>query len=179
MKSAELTYKICVFGEGSVGKTTLVRRYLTGIFEQDLKVTMGAEIFVKYLEIENKEIVLQIWDFGGEESFRFLLPLYAKGSHGGIFIYDVTRYSTLRNLSEWLEIFKGNLNEGEEQIPIIIVGNKSDLSEQRSVSSEDAIDLVKSYNLHDYFESSAKNGQNIEKLFETLTRLIMKNLGVI
>ena len=71
----ELAFKICIYGETCVGKTTLARRFLKGYFEEDIKVTMGAEIFVKFLQIEDKRVVLQVWDFGGESMFNFLLPL--------------------------------------------------------------------------------------------------------
>ena len=65
----EMAYKICIFGESCVGKSTLARRFLTGFFEEDIKLTMGAEIFIKFLDIENIRVVLQIWDFGGEDIF--------------------------------------------------------------------------------------------------------------
>ena len=72
MQKAEFTYKLCIFGEKGVGKTCLVLRYLTGLFGTDTKSTLGAAIYVKYLTIENRKIIIQIWDFGGEQQFHFL-----------------------------------------------------------------------------------------------------------
>ena len=179
MEKLEFIYKICIFGESEVGKTTLTRRYLTGDFELDLKKTMGVEIFVKFLEIENIKIVLQIWDFGGEEMFRFLLPVYARGSSGGIFMYDITNFSSLKRINEWLVIFKEGLSEEEKQIPILMVGGKLDLHEDRRVSSEKAVELSKSYNLIGHIECSSKIGENVDLTFETLTKTILKNAGLI
>ncbi len=106
----ELAYKICIFGETRVGKTTLVRRYLTGYFEEDIKLTMGAEILVKFLTAADKRIVLQIWDFGGESMFNFLLPMYSKGSSGGIFMFDLTREETLDRIELWIDTFKEGIS---------------------------------------------------------------------
>ena len=71
---SEITFKVCVFGEGGVGKTTLVNRYLTGIFEANTKMTLGLDFYVKAIDLDDMKIVLQIWDFGGEDKFKFLLP---------------------------------------------------------------------------------------------------------
>ncbi|MFX0136427.1 MAG: Rab family GTPase [Candidatus Hodarchaeota archaeon] len=173
----ELTYKICIFGEGGVGKTTLTRRYLTGLFEVDTKMTMGAEIFVKNIDIEEYRIVLQIWDFGGEEMFRFLLPAYAKGSSGGLYMFDMTRYNTLKRTKEWLSIFEGGLTPEEKGIPILLIGGKLDLQDQIAVNQEEAERLVKEHNLFKFVECSAKTGENVELLFEILVRKIMKDSG--
>ena len=174
----EVTYKIVVFGNGGVGKTTLLHRYITGEFFLDTKVTIGLDIAVKYLEIEGIKITLQIWDFGGEDRFRFLLPNYTRGAFGGIFMYDITRPHSLRNIDEWLEIFR------REQIkkfhaPLIIVGGKSDLTTRRLISEKEAKKVTKSYKISHHFECSAKTGENIEIIFDTLTRAIMRKAGLL
>ncbi|TFF88035.1 MAG: GTP-binding protein [Promethearchaeota archaeon] len=174
----EVTYKISIFGPGGVGKTTLARRFLTGMFETDLKMTMGAEIFVKHLQIEDFKVILQIWDFGGEKAFRFLLPAYARGSSAGIFMYDITRYATLTHIEDWLDTFKKRL-DNDVQVPIFLVGGKKDLEEKRSVSIEEAKNLARKLEFTDFYECSSKSGFNIEKIFEDLTRLILKYQGVL
>jgi len=179
MEIEEFAYKICIFGESGVGKTTLTRRYLTGNFELDLKITMGVQIFVKFIKIENISVILQIWDFGGEEDFRFLLPGYARGSSGGIIMYDITSSASLERLDEWLAIFKEGLSEEEKLIPILMVGGKLDLHENRDVSSEEAVDLSKSHNLFSHIECSSKTGQNVELIFKTVVNDILKNAGLI
>jgi len=174
----EVTYKIVVFGNGGVGKTTLLRRYITGEFFLDIKMTIGLDIAVKYIEIEGIKITLQLWDFGGEERFRFLLPSYCRGAFGGIFMYDLTRPHTLLNVDEWLEIFK------ETQIkkfnaPLILVGGKSDLTTKRLISEEEAKNIAKSYKIPLYFECSSKTGENVEIIFNTLVKTIMRNAGLL
>lgn len=173
----DFTFKICIFGEGGVGKTTLTRRYLTGVFEGDTKITMGAEIFVKQIDLEEYRIVLQIWDFGGEEMFRFLLPAYAKGSNGAIYMFDLTRYITLNRTKEWLSIFSDGLTSEEKGIPILLVGGKLDLQDQIAVSQDEIDKLIKEYNLYKFVECSAKTGENVELLFEIMVRKLMKEAG--
>ena len=99
-------YKVCIFGDGGVGKTTLIGRYMTGVFKSNTEITIGVDFHIKKLDIQDKRVSLQIWDFAGEGRFRALLPSYVLGASGGIFMYDITRYSSLRNFQEWLTIFK-------------------------------------------------------------------------
>ncbi|MFX1277026.1 MAG: Rab family GTPase [Promethearchaeota archaeon] len=176
---ADATYKIAIFGESTVGKTTLTQRYLTGIFKIDPQLTMGAEIFIKYINVKEKRVVLQIWDFGGEERFRFLLPTYASGSSGGIFMFDITRPSSLSSIEGWLEVFNSGLQENIKDIPILLVGGKSDLSTQREISRDLAMKQINAYNLFDYVECSSKTGENVELIFEILVNEIMNRAGII
>jgi len=124
-------------------------------------------------------IKLQIWDFGGEERFRFFLPIYARGSSGGIFMYDITRISSLNNLNEWLSIFKEQLSPEENKIPILLVGGKKDLKDENSVNFEDAIELAKKHDIFHVIECSAKTGENVEKIFESIVGKIMKEFNLI
>ncbi len=169
------TFKLCLFGDGGVGKTTLIKRYLTKVFDKDLKMTIGADFSVKELNLDGKNARLRIWDFAGEERFKVLLPSFAKGADGGIFMFDTTRYASLNNIEDWLSIFERSTSEQHIEIPIIMVGGKIDLENQRSVESEEAQDLANKYNLHGYFESSSKTGDNVEEIFEFITRIMIEN----
>jgi len=175
----ELAYKICIFGESNVGKTTLARRYLTGYFEEDIVLTMGAEILIQFVEIKNFRIVLQIWDFGGEDIFKFLLPMYSRGSSGGIFMFDLTREKTLNRIEQWLDVFKKGLPPEKLEIPIILVGGKLDLQNQIDISQVEEKKITQQYNLYKYIECSSKTGENVENIFETLLRKILKNFSLI
>lgn len=170
----EIAYKLCIFGESEVGKTTLARRYLTGYFEEDIKLTMGAELFVKYITIDNIRVVLQLWDFGGEDDFKFLLPLYSKGSSGGIFMFDLSNRASLNQIDEWIKLFKQDSVSGEKISPILMVGGKQDLQGQIVITESEAQTIAKENNLYKYIECSSKTGVNVENLFETLIRDILK-----
>jgi small GTP-binding protein len=175
----DATFKICIFGDGGVGKTSLTKRYVTGLFDEGLKVTIGLDFYVKNIEIDDKSLSLQIWDFAGESRFRFLLPDYVKGASGGIFMYDITRYASIKKIDEWLLVFEKGLLGEEKRIPIIMVGGKADLDHKRAVRSEEAIELAKSRNFIGFLECSSKSGKNVEKLFTSLGHVMLKNAGLV
>jgi len=180
MVESDLMFKICLFGDGGVGKTTLIGRYLTGVFKSNQTITIGVDFHVKKLEIEGKKVSLQIWDFAGESRFRFLLPSYVVGASGGIFMYDITRFSSLKNFPDWIEIFKkGFIGAQDKQLPVIMAGSKLDLNYKRAVSSKEAFDMAKANNLYGYIECSAKDGRNVEDIFYEITKLMMHRADII
>jgi small GTP-binding protein len=169
------SYKVCIFGDAGVGKTSLTYRFITNRFIQDTKLTLGVDIVAKDISIDKYRIKLQIWDFGGEDRFKIFLPVYARGSSGGIFMYDLTRKNSFGNITSWINIFKKNLTDEESEIPILGVGGKKDLSEERAITSENSKGLAKKHKLYDLIECSAKTGENIEKIFESITYKMLKN----
>ncbi len=171
-------FKVCIFGDGGVGKTTLINRYLTGVFINNSQLTVGVDFHIKKVEIEGKTVTLQIWDFAGEERFRFLLPSYALGSSGGIFLFDITRYSSIKNFDSWLNIFKQGYKGKNHQIPVLMVGSKLDLNYKRAVSKAEAYEIVKKNNLYGYLECSAKNGQNVQDIFNEIAILMLKRANL-
>ena len=173
------SYKICIFGDAGVGKTSLTYRYITNRFEQDTKLTLGVDIIAKDVDINDYKIKLQIWDFGGEERFRVFLPVYARGSAGGIFMYDITRKNSMDKINDWISIFKRDLSKEEREIPILAVGGKSDLDNERKISLEDAKSLANMYEIYDVIECSAKNGENILEIFESITKEMLKKSNLL
>ena len=171
----KIAFKLCIFGDGGVGKTTLIRRFSTGVFKKDIKMTIGADFSVKNIEIDGRLITLRIWDFAGEDRFRVLLPAFAKGADGGIFMYDTTRYSSLGQIKDWLSIFEYFVSDDHIKIPIIMVGGKTDLVEKRSITSEEALELSNNYDLEGHFECSSKTGDNVEQIFEIISKMMVKN----
>ena len=173
-------YKICILGDGGVGKTTLVNRYLTGAFKDHLKITIGVNFYVKKLEIHEWDVTLQIWDFAGEDRFRFILPSYLLGASGAIFMYDITRFSSFRNFNSWMEVFKEGNKRNEKEVPLLMVGSKKDLDFKRAVSIDDARAIVNSYDgIYEYIECSAKSGENVLYLFEKITEMMMERQGLL
>jgi Ras-related protein Rab-8A len=171
----DATYKIVIFGDAGCGKTTLTQRFLTDLFKSDSKMTIGVEFQVKSIEVEGKKVKLQIWDFGGEERFRFLLPTYIRGANGGFFMYDVTNYSSVAHIDDWLMV----LRQGSElKFPLLVVGGKADLPE-REVTSTEAIKIAMSRDTDGFIECSSKTGENVETLFTALTRMMLKNSNLI
>lgn len=178
-KMYDAVFKICIFGDGGVGKTTLVNKYLTGVFKADTTITIGVDFHIKTLEMNGLKVRLQIWDFAGEERFRFLLPGYVRGSAGGIFMYDITRFASLKNINGWLQVLNTDIQKTPQLIPILLVGGKTDLEEYRTVSTKDALDIAKSFNLNGFIECSAKNGENIDVIFETIANVMLERAGLI
>jgi len=172
----DATFKICIFGDGGVGKTTLTERFLLGLFSDETKLTLGASFYEKNLTVEGKLVNLQIWDFGGEVEFRNLLPGYIQGSSGAIFMYDLSRHLTLNNLKDWIV----KLDEGisHTEIPILMVGGKLDLEHKRAVKKEDAEAFKNQFGFINNIECSSKTGENVDVVFETLTREMLVRAGI-
>ncbi len=170
----DATFKIIIFGDAGCGKTTLTQRFLTNLFVSDSKMTIGVDFEVKSLEVDKQKVKLQIWDFGGEERFRFLLPTYVRGARGGLFLFDITNYSSIAHIDDWLNVIRKEIR-AEDIFPIIVVGGKADLTENREVTAEDGIKIAKSRNVDGFIETSSKTGENVEKTFEALTRLMLNN----
>ncbi|MFX1500867.1 MAG: Rab family GTPase [Promethearchaeota archaeon] len=171
--SFDFTYKIGVFGDTGVGKTTLIHRFITDKFELDLGRSMGVNVSAKTINIEGFAINLQIWDFVGEQRFKQLLPIYSRGTFGGIFMYDISNKISLLNLIEWISLFHNAPGDLNKESPILIVGGKLDLDSDRKVYLEDVSNLSNSYEIIDFIECSAKTGENVEKVFLTLVHEII------
>jgi small GTP-binding protein len=168
----DATFKIIIFGDAGCGKTTLTQRFLTNLFVSDQTMTIGVDFEVKSLTVDEQKVKLQIWDFGGEERFRFLLPTYVRGARGGLFLYDITNFSSIAHIDDWLSVIRKEIR-AEDTFPIIAVGGKADLVESREVSSAEGIKIAKSRNVNGFIETSSKSGENVEKTFEALTRLML------
>ncbi len=169
--SPDFTFKLLMLGDASVGKTSLTHRYITGVFVDSPRLTIGVDFFSKKIRLENnKSVKIQIWDFGGEERFRFLLPTYSKGSNAAFFLYDITSRKTLESLSVWIQIIRKNAGN----IPIFLIGSKKDLVDYRQISYEEASQKGDEFLLTHHIELSAKTGENVEESFQLLTELLLK-----
>ena len=170
MTDYDYTFKIMLLGDASVGKTSLTLRYISGFFLEDLKLTIGVDFYSKTSDFNNNKVKLQIWDFGGEERFRFLLSQYCKGANGAFFLYDITNRITLDHLPDWTQIIREHAGD----VPIMLIGSKLDLERFRAVPREDGILAAKKYNLSSFVELSSKTGQNVEKAFDVMTETLIE-----
>ena len=172
MSSFTSTFKIVLFGDSQTGKTTLAHRFLTNLFKGSISMTLGVDFLLKAIEMDGEKIKLQIWDFAGEERFRFLFPSYIRGANGAIFMYDITNYGSLVHVEEWFEILEGEINY---KLPLVFVGGKTDLNHLKEVSTKKAMNIAKSKGADGFIECSSKTGENVQKIFDLLTRLILNN----
>ena len=164
----DFLFKTVVVGDGGSGKTAVVIRFSQGFFQENYKLTIGVEFAVKTIHINNYNVKLQIWDTGGQERFRYVRPLYYKGSMGCIVLFDLTNRESFDHVPKWLEEVK----KESGNIPILLVGNKSDLINERVVSLEEAKQISKDLNMF-YIESSAKNGKGVGDVFAILSLLMI------
>jgi small GTP-binding protein len=168
--SKKFLYKILVLGDGSVGKTALMTRFTDGVFKEDYKMTIGVQFQIKKININNNMISLQIWDFAGQERFKFMLNAYAKGAKGALILFDLTRYGTFKpGIEKWMDLIKSSVGD----IPFLIIGNKADLSDLREVNSTEATQFARENNSW-YFETSAKTGEQVQDSFFKLTEIILE-----
>ncbi|MFX1447899.1 MAG: Rab family GTPase [Promethearchaeota archaeon] len=175
--TSNLQFKLPIVGDGGVGKTTLTHRYLHGLFKESYHLTIGVDFFLKKFEIDGRNVSLQIWDFAGEEKFRFLLPGVINGAHGTIFMFDITRYATFENLSNWFTVFKTANENFNQYVPALLVGSKTDLSGIRTVPSKEAKSFAQNNNFIGYIECSSKNGENVEELFRKITKTMIEKVN--
>jgi small GTP-binding protein len=166
-------FKSIVIGDGGVGKTSLSRRFSKGIFTDDYKMTIGVDFHVKTITVETSESLitckLQLWDTGGQERFGHIRPMYYQGALGAVLVYDLTNYASFEHLSQWIEEVRTNI---KYEIPLLLVGSKSDLVVQRTVSIGEINDFTRTFNLF-YMETSAKTGDGVMDCFYILTCLML------
>ncbi len=175
-------YKVVVLGDGAVGKTALRHRYLGEGFKQSYSMTIGADFAVKRVELDGKEIVAQIWDLAGQLRFQSVREVYYQGATGALLVFDITRSSTFESIPQWVtELLENNK---QKIIPMVLIGNKSDLRESspEAISFDAGQEYAKSLTTWSqfeipYVETSALNGENVEAAFATLLRNIETNFG--
>jgi len=172
--------KVLVLGEGGVGKTTLLYRYVNKVFLDSTKMTIGSDFFVKKLKntdekYENR-LTLLIWDFAGQVRFRFILKDYTKGAEGVFLVFDLVHMNSLFKLRNWIELLKEGGVWGSPDIQFFLVGSKKDLADGNpNRIPEDMINEFKEeFNIDHYFETSSKNGAGVEDLFHDLAKKMIE-----
>ena len=169
----KMAKKVVVIGDGAVGKTSLIKRFVQDVFDDRYLNTIGAKVMKKEVGVnrpDTGEIVdlkLILWDIAGQETFNTVKKAYYRGASGAIVVCDVTRRDTMDNLHRWIE----NLFDVSDVIPMVIIVNKIDLEGEIQFNAEDVEREYAPYNAG-VFKTSAKTGENVEMIFHELGKLI-------
>ena len=173
MAKFDYLLKYIIIGDAAVGKSNLLLRYAHGQFNSEYQITIGVEFGAKNIEIGDKLYRVQIWDTAGQENFRSITRAYYKNSVCAIVVYDISKRDSFENISTWIEDCR---NQSPKSIYMILVGNKCDLEDRRQVSKEEGQELAQKYGL-DFYETSAKTGQNVEEMFLSTVQEIDRKIG--
>lgn len=130
----DLLFKMIIIGDSGVGKTNILSRYIRNTFSFDTRSTVGVEFGAKKVEVDGFKVKNQIWDTAGQERYRSITNTYYKGAKGALVVYDISKRDTFENVNKWINELRMN---GEKDVIVVLVGNKSDLMDERVVSSDE------------------------------------------
>ena len=158
----EVNFKIIVIGNSGVGKTCITNVAVRNLFSDKYQATIGMEIFSLFVKLNDKVIKLQIWDTCGQEIYRSLITNFYRSSSLAIIVYAINQKESFKDLDLWIKELKLN---NSPDTKLMLVGNKLDLEEERQVSYEEGKKFQDDFGFLDFFETSAKTGENIKKMF--------------
>ena len=164
--------KFILIGDSSVGKTNIISKYKEDKFDIKTQPSIGVQFIAKNVVIENTTFRLQIWDTAGQESFRSMIRIYYKNSSCAFIVYDITEKESYNHIESWITECK---KIAPETTLLVLIGNKNDLNENREVSYDEGLKMAEKFKML-FFETSAKNGENIEKIFKESVECIFKNI---
>ena len=168
----DLLFRVCMFADETAEKRVIVSEIFGDSQRENTKLTIGIEFYDKIVEFKEKFIKLYFWDISFQDRFKKLLHHYLYSADGILLIYDVSNNETLNSLRTLIEEIKEEIKEGT---PILLVGNKSDLDENREVSEEQLEKFKIDYDISLAMEISAKTGENVEEMFLKITDMIFEN----
>uniref|UniRef100_A0A8B9H230 RAB41, member RAS oncogene family n=1 Tax=Astyanax mexicanus TaxID=7994 RepID=A0A8B9H230_ASTMX len=154
-------FKLVFLGEQSVGKTSLITRFMYDSFDNTYQATIGIDFLSKTMYLEDRTVRLQLWDTAGQERFRSLIPSYIRDSTVAVVVYDITNVNSFQQTTKWIDDVR---TERGSDVIIMLVGNKTDLADKRQVSIEEGERKAKELNVM-FIETSAKAGYNVKQLF--------------
>jgi len=157
-------YKVVLIGDSGVGKSNLLSRFTKDEFNLESKSTIGVEFASKELEIEGKKVKAQIWDTAGQERYRAITSAYYRGAVGALLVYDITKHVSFVDVERWLKELRDHANDN---IVIMLVGNKCDLRHLRAVRHEEAMAFAKKHNLA-FKETSAYDNTGVDESFRLI-----------
>jgi small GTP-binding protein len=165
-------FKVVVIGDSGVGKTNLIKRFITNTFSDNSKATVGVEFITKSYKIKNQIFKIELWDTAGQERYKSITAVYYKGAKGALVVYDTTSKMSFNNIDKWLAEIK---DKTSNDLKLMIIGNKIDLKEFREVSNEQATEKAKTLGIP-IMETSALDATNVKEAFNDLIREMYKDL---
>lgn len=170
--SAQQSHKVVFIGNSSVGKTSIISQMIYNNSTDSQQPTVGIDFFSKNITVGTDTIRIQIWDTAGQEQFHSLIPSYLRNSTIAVIVYDISNQESFQSLEHWIKDVQDVANPA-----MIIVGNKTDLEEIRTVSTEDGEKFAQSQNAK-FIETSARKPSNIDKLLEIIGQIPISNQSV-
>ena len=173
-KKYDYIFKLILIGNSCVGKSSIIQRYIQKTFNDEYTCTIGVDFFMKTLDINDNLIKLQLWDTAGTEKFKSITTGYYRGANAAFVVFDLTSRISFESVSEWIQNYYNYSNPNSEK-NVVLIGNKGDLKENREISDEEINKFAINNNIK-YFETSAKNGNNIEECFYYIAEKLMKDM---
>jgi small GTP-binding protein len=168
----DYSLKIVVVGDSGVGKTCLLIRFVREVFDEESQPTLGVEFLTKIVQTDKHRIQLQLWDTAGQELFRSVTRGYYRGSAGALLLFDLTNRESFESIGRWLQDIR---DVARVDVVTVLIGNKSDLADQRQVTTDEATAFAKEHGMA-YFETSAKTGSNVGDSVNACVSSIEKNV---
>ncbi|MFX0184962.1 MAG: Rab family GTPase [Candidatus Hodarchaeota archaeon] len=177
-RTQDFLYKLCFCGDGGVGKTSIINRYIGQGFQTNYRVTIGCQIVTHNLTIDGQILKFQFWDLSGQHRFEFIRSTFYRGSHAAILVFDLTRPLSLYNLHKWKEEILSNVGY---EIPFIIFGNKSDLIDKIRVKEHEILEVTSELKPQTqsseipHFFTSAQSGLNLKEALTSIGQILRKS----
>ena len=170
----DLKLKLVLLGDSGVGKTNLISRYISNSFDENTRATIGVEFFCKNFRINKKRTIkVEIWDTAGQERYKAITSVYYKGAKGAFIVYDITLRKTFENIDKWIGEIKERTTD---DVKLIIIGNKTDLNNEREVKSEEALIKYQDMDIP-LIETSALEDTNVNEAFINLIKIVYKDIA--
>jgi small GTP-binding protein len=157
-------FKVVLIGDSGVGKSNLLSRFTRNEFNLESKSTIGVEFATRSIQVDGKTIKAQIWDTAGQERYRAITSAYYRGAVGALLVYDIAKHLTYENVERWLKELR---DHADNNIVIMLVGNKSDLRHLRAVPTDEAKAFSEKNGLS-FIETSALDSTNVEDAFQNI-----------
>ncbi|VVT56331.1 uncharacterized protein SAPINGB_P004975 [Magnusiomyces paraingens] len=171
-RTYDLLIKLLIIGDSGVGKSCLLLRFCDDQFTPSFITTIGIDFKIRTIDLDGKKVKLQVWDTAGQERFKTITTAYYRGAMGILLVYDVTDQKSFENIRSW---YANVQQHASENVVLVLVGNKSDMTDRRVISTEQGQALADELGIP-FIESSAKSSDNVDETFFSLARRVKENV---